>query len=459
MEHAQHVIGCRVQLRLIGSEDNGRQGICLPQELMSKDQVVVRLDDGKEITVKPENVMGAFRCTPLENRGVGVVADFPIEAGTDLIYEQPVLKGEQIGQWRYTLCTAGGRTAWFLGCCFRAWLGLCLVRWLGPSITESTGINLYWEIWGSLLGSCFPTRFTEGQLRWMGCILGSYLGSWFGASAGGFLNGVATGFTKEDVGSAAGVLAGATSLKKQFKDLPIETQASVMALHDSSRWFRSLQGIFCLNSMPTGAALGEVVLCLWISRFNHSCRPNAIVQWNEDQGVQVLRAIKPIELDEEICISYLGEDIMEPRKVRLEKLRSSFGFQCWCASCKKADPESDERLEEVSELMKPPVKTASGNLRNPLEDLIRLERALELLETEGFTDPNAWIQILTIGLHLAVDLGSQLHVQKWAGKARDRFGDTYGRKDVRSQLLKDFADRPPLCREELVSRGWILGAN
>lgn len=269
------------------------------------------------------------------------------------------------------------------------------------------------------------------------------------------MNGLMAGFTKDDVASASGLLSGATSLHKQFKKLPVAIQAQVMALHDGSKWFQSLQGIFCANSMPTGAALGEVVLCLWISRFNHSCRPNAVVQWNADMDVQVLRAIKSIELDEEICISYLGEDIMEKRKVRRKKLQSSFGFDCRCVSCEKSDPDSDERLEEISYLIKPPTESKF----DPMETLGNLENALDLLKVEEFTDPNIWIQVLTSGLHLAVDLGSEPHVRRWVERAHDEFGKFYGQKDVRTQLLKDFSEKLPLSIEELVGRGWILKPN
>ncbi|KAF7846274.1 hypothetical protein BT93_L4722 [Corymbia citriodora subsp. variegata] len=62
---------------------------------------------------------------------------------------------------------------------------------------------------------------------------------------------------------------------------------------------------------------------------NHSCDPNATVVFN---GASILlRALKPIVKDAEVCISYV--DTSRPYSIRQETLFESYAFKCQCEKC------------------------------------------------------------------------------------------------------------------------------
>ncbi|KAI6873032.1 hypothetical protein KC323_g1287 [Hortaea werneckii] len=62
---------------------------------------------------------------------------------------------------------------------------------------------------------------------------------------------------------------------------------------------------------------------------NHSCHPNAAATWDNDSRTLTLRALHHIDIDEEICISYI-DPCMERHDRQLY-----LGFRCKCAECKK----------------------------------------------------------------------------------------------------------------------------
>jgi len=71
---------------------------------------------------------------------------------------------------------------------------------------------------------------------------------------------------------------------------------------------------------------------LKVSRFNHSCQPNAMLK-DVDGQVQ-LRAIGKIKAGKEINWNYLGEFIgFRNRKYRSQNLLKSWGFLCCCELC------------------------------------------------------------------------------------------------------------------------------
>ena len=72
---------------------------------------------------------------------------------------------------------------------------------------------------------------------------------------------------------------------------------------------KSPQGIFGTNCVPRGD-FNEQIVCPVISRFNHSCRPNAIYMWREDQNAEVVLATRDISIGEEICVSYFDSRMM-----------------------------------------------------------------------------------------------------------------------------------------------------
>ena len=89
--------------------------------------------------------------------------------------------------------------------------------------------------------------------------------------------------------------------------------------------------IWACNSFEQGRVYNT------ISRFNHSCDPNAVVQpiqdvTNHNDGQRIVAAA-PIAEGEEICISYLGLLLYAERPVRQQHLKQTKHFSCACPRC------------------------------------------------------------------------------------------------------------------------------
>lgn len=87
--------------------------------------------------------------------------------------------------------------------------------------------------------------------------------------------------------------------------------------------------IWACNSFEGGRIYGQ------ISRINHSCNPNAIVQ--VDGETQRIVAATDIGVDEEVTISYLGLLIYSETSIRQEKLRNTKFFECECQRCRNPE--------------------------------------------------------------------------------------------------------------------------
>lgn len=83
------------------------------------------------------------------------------------------------------------------------------------------------------------------------------------------------------------------------------------------------------------------------SAVNHSCVPNAIVEFPYSNNVLVLKAIRDIHPEEEICISYLDEyDLKRSRHSRQAALSSLYLFVCLCSKCLSQANDPDLTSED-----------------------------------------------------------------------------------------------------------------
>lgn len=90
---------------------------------------------------------------------------------------------------------------------------------------------------------------------------------------------------------------------------------------------------------------------LTASRFNHSCAPNIEYAWNENLGRGTFHAIKDIDKDEELTLSY----VVSANRTKLQRSRSlaDNGIICTCPLCQdtiKARMDDLERIERRKEL-------------------------------------------------------------------------------------------------------------
>ncbi|XP_040565249.1 protein-lysine N-trimethyltransferase SMYD5 [Lepeophtheirus salmonis] len=99
-------------------------------------------------------------------------------------------------------------------------------------------------------------------------------------------------------------------------------------------------GLDFLNS--EGSGLYELQ-----SASNHSCEPNAVIEFPFNNFELVLNAKKDINEGEEICISYLDECMLESsRHSRRKYLKENYMFLCKCIKCEAQINDPDVTSEE-----------------------------------------------------------------------------------------------------------------
>ncbi|XP_043551361.1 histone-lysine N-methyltransferase SMYD3 isoform X1 [Chiloscyllium plagiosum] len=74
-----------------------------------------------------------------------------------------------------------------------------------------------------------------------------------------------------------------------------------------------------------------------MSLLNHSCDPNCVIVFDRKQ--LQLHAIRQIQADEELTISYI--DVMATSPERRRQLETQYCFTCDCVRCETADKDSD----------------------------------------------------------------------------------------------------------------------
>ncbi|KAL1506485.1 hypothetical protein ABEB36_005844 [Hypothenemus hampei] len=90
-----------------------------------------------------------------------------------------------------------------------------------------------------------------------------------------------------------------------------------------------------------------VALYLKQSCINHSCDPNAEIKFLHNNSRLFLVALKDIQPDEEILISYLGEcEINRSRHSRRKLLMENYIFACECSKCLEEIDQLDVTSEE-----------------------------------------------------------------------------------------------------------------
>ena len=100
-------------------------------------------------------------------------------------------------------------------------------------------------------------------------------------------------------------------------------------------------GIYKTNTFTYGVYLK-------MSRFNHSCHPNAamVCHFNNAQDVRALRKIKQ---GEEITICYTGcNESLWSREERRAELKNVYNFDCNCGGCEMAEEQIEQENENIA---------------------------------------------------------------------------------------------------------------
>jgi hypothetical protein len=123
-----------------------------------------------------------------------------------------------------------------------------------------------------------------------------------------------------------------------------------------------------------------------ISRTNHSCVPNSQGNFNTAIGKFTIHAVKAIEPDEEITLSYLDEH-GALRDARQARLYDHYGFMCQCPICDISTPrgkESERRRKAFKAKLAEFVEAASNRKERDIKaELQMLQMLINLFEKEG----------------------------------------------------------------------------
>lgn len=131
---------------------------------------------------------------------------------------------------------------------------------------------------------------------------------------------------------------GSSSINTWFKSLSEEEQESE-AVNQFYEQIENEAGQF-LNCEGSG-------LYVLQSKCNHSCEPNAEISFENGNHIMTLKALKKIEIGEEICISYLDCcELDRSRHSRQKVLRENYLFNCACDKCLEQINDEDVTSDE-----------------------------------------------------------------------------------------------------------------
>ncbi|KAJ3974275.1 hypothetical protein EV361DRAFT_662118 [Lentinula raphanica] len=167
------------------------------------------------------------------------------------------------------------------------------------------------------------------------------------------------------------------SLAAKFEQLSPTDLSRCLSL--SNVWHSEIdvfEGIYNTN------VFGQSML-LEVSRFNHSCSPNARYIYHEPSKKERVVALTDIAEGEEICVSYLqSRDVYaRPRSERQQVLSSRYRFCCQCPACDDANFETnDRRRREIRKIWVSLPSTAMGGRKA----LLAIVRTIVLMKEDGY---------------------------------------------------------------------------
>ncbi|KAK5693051.1 hypothetical protein LTR97_010527 [Elasticomyces elasticus] len=109
--------------------------------------------------------------------------------------------------------------------------------------------------------------------------------------------------------------------------------------------------------LKEGVEYGVTRVFKELSRANHSCRPNAVVEWDPVLLKGTLYALSEIQTAQDIEVDYLGntKDTLQAGAERRKILLEQYGFVCTCPACGPAKgriEEDDNRRIQAGHLLK-----------------------------------------------------------------------------------------------------------
>lgn len=150
--------------------------------------------------------------------------------------------------------------------------------------------------------------------------------------------------------------------------------------------YPNILSIFRNNNFDIGS--GTQAVFDQICRHNHACVPNAQGNFNTALGCFTIHAVRPIDADQEIMLSYLVEH-GALRESRQRRLRDHYGFICDCPACDAASQkskDSEQRRRQMQMKLHAHAEEAAEREHPRVETELELMRELiRMYEAEGIS--------------------------------------------------------------------------
>jgi hypothetical protein len=240
----------------------------------------------------------------------------------------------------------------------------------------------------------------------------------------------------EDTGSAEIIVL------REVKSLTKDQQRAFFTLQNSQgRKFSPVLGIVSTNALPLGVS-NNGGLFLEASRINHSCQPNAQHTWNDNLSHLTVHALRDIEADCEITISYIS-GVSLGYAERQRHLMDVFSFACACELCSLpllARNGSDYRLYQIQSI-EGAATDLDQVLEHPANSLSQVHRLFELLEEEGIYDFRVTRACFN-AFQIAAMVGDKARAKVFAEKAYAARKVLAGDDNPTTIQFKHFAQQP-----------------
>ncbi|KAL1755469.1 hypothetical protein FB107DRAFT_290811 [Schizophyllum commune] len=153
-------------------------------------------------------------------------------------------------------------------------------------------------------------------------------------------------------------------------------------------------GVTCFRYLRKTRDGPYSVVCDELSRFNHSCRPNATYHFDPKSFSMAVYATRDIKVGEEMCVSYVSD--FAPYEERKKNL-APYGIDCTCEACED-HVASDARRSEIVPFRLPDSQAdPEAELRRYLSQILLIEKE-GLEHSRNYVQNHAGVAIVALGL-------------------------------------------------------------
>mmetsp|Transcript_61898 Transcript_61898/g.200568 ORF Transcript_61898/g.200568 Transcript_61898/m.200568 type:complete len:226 (+) Transcript_61898:280-957(+) len=217
-----------------------------------------------------------------------------------------------------------------------------------------------------------------------------------------------------------------------------------MSLHDAEASNiglpSTLEGVVLTNCFVRDESSPDGVVCVAMSRFNHSCDPNCEGSWNEACGERRIYASRDVTAGEELCIFY--SDVRAPWEERREELLLRYGFGCHCAACASTGSDTGSSDRRRTRMLELDSEIGRVGAADPEQGLLCARELLNLYDEEGLHTQSFRKRACFFMFQLSLLRRDLEEARHWAQRAWKYSELSFGADHSDTQLLSKFARDP-----------------